>query len=329
MKKLGSGALILITISLCAKLCLLKKTSSAFEESVYLAAKRAEIHQPGESPFVIMTAANYPYRFFVLNLFCSMNRHKGRRLLLISMDIQMHEYAQSVGIDSVYYNTTRSTSNMEAHGTEEFKRLVVVKLFAVRAVMRAGFNTFFVDSDTSWCSDPVEATREARTTTTNNFVFQRTTTPRQFINSGIYYARNNPRTLRFMDSMIDQNPKNGDQAMFNTKLCLQKKAKVIYTQTEDERVGDWEDYPSECRWRGHATTAFLSDRKFAIGCTRFDGEKLSNLEPAFVRNLCAKEGLALLHVSCWQKDDKMNALKDRGLWFANEAENRCEESAVI
>lgn len=104
--------------------------------------------------FVVLTAAKYPYRAFVFNLWSSLQKHGKRKLLIMSLNHKMHKYALINGIPTMYFPSDRVTSKLEKFHTVVFSRLVITKLYAVRSVLDAGNDVLFVDSDSTFCYDP-------------------------------------------------------------------------------------------------------------------------------------------------------------------------------
>lgn len=239
----------------------------------------------------------------------------------MSLDRYIHEYALIQGMPTVYFPSDRATSQLEIFGSAHFKRLVIAKLYAVRAVLDMGTDVFFVDSDTAFCNDPEVIMRDVQKQGhgpghVSDFVMQRFygKMQRQVLNSGVYYARGTNRSKALLDALIASNPMYGDQAVFNTILCGKenKDSKRIFATSNE--TGNYEAVG--CVWKNQTTASFLPQRHFPIGCTEIDGVSMRRSNFSMVQRMCANREMTMMHVSCWLADYKKEALEKRGLWFA-------------
>lgn len=90
--------------------------------------------------------------------------------------------------------------------------------------------------------------------------------------------------------------------------------------------GDHQYNQSKGAGQNHNATAFLlSDCRFPIGCTRFNGRHLMENPPEFVNEACKSGKLALVQNSCVVTAGKMDTTNQRGSWFLHK-NGRCIDS---
>lgn len=290
---------------------------------------------PRNTSFVLVTATSYPYRYFALNLACSLRSVGDGRLLVIALDsrtltwARMHKFAAALLPPSGFYAPIEAeptpgadTRRTAIFGSRRFNTLSHRKVLAVRTILAEGYDALFADADMYWCSGGQLAHEIAMRTYASgaHMSFQRTVVGTQHANTGLYYARTSRDTIAFLDAvLLAGTARRDDQKVVNALLCDPSnggdKVEVM------RRRG--KPYPRYCVWRHRMRAAFLPERRFPIGCTMFRGKPLRKHSGLWLRTSCAKRSFTLLHFSCFSVRDKKRAMRKAGMWVVNERADAC------
>ena len=290
------------------------------------AVKSAMRTTKDEKPYVVMTMANYPYRDFTANLHCSLKATGDGRLLVVSLDEEMHAYAQKLGMSSAHFASLHSglTGRLHRFGTPEFRVVTKRKLAAVRAVLATGVDVLFNDGDVAWCDNVPYEFADFATDQNVDIAAQRTKLGTDRINSGVYFVRHSARTIALFDEMLRRSEfveKNDDQEMFNDIMCRKGTG-----GSEIWNGGGWRE-PEFCHWEhGNVKMGFMPEERYPIGCTKVEGKKLQQWNVKEVRSLCRTDTpkFALIHFSCWSIGSKHRAMNKMGLWRWNPKKQKCK-----
>lgn len=302
-------------------------SDNALREAALSVAKMARDGRP----YVLMTAATFGYREFVSNLHCSVRKYA--ELLVISLDESMHRYALDSGLNSVLFISSSRDVNgnrnmkdgekdkdeMAKFGSKQFQAVTYQKLHAVRSVLALGIDVIFSDGDIFWCRSPSRVLDYINDDAVDSeygradIVTQYTeVVSRERINSGLYFAKSTPNNLRLFDTLISMNEKD-DQVAINRLLCkdrvVDSSGKVKACRNNDDNV--------------NITASFLPEKKFPLGCTKFNQIRMSGLPAKFADNQCKAGEINLLHFSCWGAWNKKAQMAKRGMWLWDEPSKSC------
>lgn len=296
-------------------------SADALQEAALSVAKMGKDGRP----YVLMTAATYGYREFVSNLHCSVRKYA--ELLVISLDESMHKEALEIGLNSVLFLPSSAQNRnveggnkdeMAKFGSKQFQAVTYQKLHAVRSVLALGIDVIFSDGDIFWCRSPSRVLDYIHTADGDSDIITQYTEviSRERINSGLYFTKSTPKNVRLFDTLISMNEKD-DQVAINRLLC---KDRVLDTDTNG-RVKV--KYCRNMELDVNVTASFLPEKKFPLGCTKFNQIRMSGLPPRFADTQCKAGAINLLHFSCWGAWNKKAQMAKRGMWLWDETSKSC------
>ena len=288
---------------------------------VQIVAKSISMSSLDGSSFVLLTAATYSYRNYVRNLACSLSAVGKYELLLIALDEKLHKSRMPPNVHSILLPTTTLSGDnaIRRFGTDEFRDLSRLKLAATKLVLAAGYDVLFTDADVVWCdSAALEIAMYAANT---DLVAQDAAVHKFAINTGLYYARSSRATVELFDTALKWAGKGDDQDVMNMLLCEDRfGGERVFLGSPPHK----QFHPQYCRWNDTATIGFLPKERFPLGCTKVDEKQLKTFDSQTVRNICKKRRIALYHYSCIKLDEKINTMKNHGMWLYNRGTRNCK-----
>jgi len=268
------------------------------------------------SRFVIMTVGTFAYKDFVTNLACSfLNSSNGSssfQILLLSLDSRLHTFPMPPNVHSVYFNVTTTkkfTGKEQAHryGNPGFDIVTRQKFAAIRAVLSAGFDVLYMDGDIVWC-DPSRAVTDIAAQAHHQnapIVAQTGGSPKQLMNTGLFYAIAVPDTINFLYSAEMLPPEEGnDQSVANKLACK-------------ENFGGAQLDLDHCRWRNMNIRVLEPKSRYILGASKIEGTEMRRLKHESVNRLCNSKEIALMHYSYYSYSAKRKAMMKDGYWFYN------------
>ena len=169
---------------------------------------------------LILATGNHGYLNHMGNFKCWLDR-LGMKALVFSLDIDMHNAMQNInnnGVESLYSflwsageGTVRTTN--AGFGTKQFHVITTSKLEAALAVMKLGYNVFFVDTDVAIVRDPFPYLiwKNVDYVHTVNLVCPHSIhwdfwKGKDEGNTGVYWVRSTNHTMTLFDTVIKAAP---------------------------------------------------------------------------------------------------------------------------
>ncbi len=277
--------------------------------------------RPKPKDFVIMTATTWSYRFFSVNMACSLG--KETPVLFIALDRKVLEWLRDLGHNAILASDGNQESDngkdsAESFGTKQFNLVTQRKISAVRSVTELGLDVLYADGDIFWCDENaigeiLEVAKGA------DIVMQRTNTAHVPINSGLYYAHASNTVNKLLYELESRsNAEVDDQVLFNRVLCNKKEGTALrdYSYKRPRLLG--------CRSKNGTHLSFLSEDRFPIGCTRLKGRRRHVIEedPDLLKEMCRQRKFGAFHFSCVEAQSKVEEMKKRNMWIVN-SDGRC------
>lgn len=287
----------------------------------------------------VVTAVNFAFREYLVNLNCSIRRAVGSRpvrLLVVTLDAEMEKEARRLRFESVYMpSASMPRAGEEAvFGTPAFNLLSKRKLYAVYRVLRTGADVLFVDADIVWCGDVVGELMRlmygkwAEALGGRPALLMQTAWPRSVLNSGFYYARASHDVVRLFEALLAyKGDAENDQVIVNRVLCRANGGgEVVYGGRRDAMHGGTGErrVPVGCRWKGRLDVKILEAGRFPTGGKLVQGgKKLFHLTRREVMEMCERKVVALLHNNCILSRKKKARFAVKGIWYVNEKGEGC------
>lgn len=297
------------------------------------------LHVPHTSRrVVVVTAVNFAFREYLINLNCSLRRARASRpvrLLVVTLDARMKKWARRMRFESVYIGPAGvvNASEEAVFGTSAFNLLSKRKLYAVYRVLKTGVDVLFTDADIVWCGDVVgEVVRLmygewAGAVGRRPGLLMQTAWPRSILNSGFYYARANEDVVRLFEAFLAYGgDAENDQVIVNRVLCRVKgEGEVIYEKQEAVHASEpIRTMPLGCRWKGRLDVRILKAGRFPTGGKLVQGgKKLFHLTRREVMGMCDRDDVALLHNNCILSRKKKARFVVKGIWYVDEKGEGC------
>lgn len=303
-------------------------------------------HAPDGRRLVVMTAVNYAFRDYLLNLNCSIRRvygasefgKAGVRLLVVSLDQDMHHQARRWGFESLYLGGV--TTGPDAHagsevtfGSKGFNLLSKEKLYAVYRVLKFHVDVLFTDADVVWCADVAAQLVGSMYSPWDDGVgdaptlLMQTAWPRSMLNSGFYYARAGQKALDVFEAFLSfGGDAENDQVIVNRVMCRAHGggAMVFGPVSKVHPAAPHRQMPALCRWRGGVDARILDGRSFPTGGELVDGEKLFHWGRTRIRRMCEAGDVVVLHNNCILSAKKKARFIVKGIWYVDdEDEGTC------
>lgn len=214
-----------------------------------VAAKRAD-----GRPWVVVIAVNFAYRDFAMNFICNLNRLGITNYIALAMDRPVfdhmakrganvffakhshkkhhHAHANGHGSEDMHPDThlaggkpvVRTLADADTFGTIAFLETSRRKSLLVLKVLHLGYDVLFSDVDVVWVRNPIRrmASFPSDIVLQSDTRFSPQARPLNYnVNSGLYFARSNPRTIRAFLAIIkySQAIRRSEQKAFNYVLC--------------------------------------------------------------------------------------------------------------
>lgn len=150
--------------------------------------------------------------------------------LLIAMDKETVAYAQAEGVPYFAYidDEIAKLGGSDSYTSAGFRRVVNRRCQIISTALRGGFHVLQSDLDVIWMKDPFpyffngDYEYEIQSDARRGFTERDPAAPfREFVNSGLFYARGTPRMADFYDILIHtvyENPQRREQHLLNTIL---------------------------------------------------------------------------------------------------------------
>lgn len=180
-----------------------------------------------ENRSVIMTAATYAYREFVMSFICNLRELHITNFVIAALDKEMYKYLYVRGIP-VYFEDIKKgligskenklkgalvESGCDGFYSDCFKLLTKLKSRTMVQILRLGYHVLWSDSDIVWFKNPLPSLlKMASEYTDNGLLIVQSNEPDvdmppngiRRINSGFYLAMATPRTIEAFDTIISK-----------------------------------------------------------------------------------------------------------------------------
>lgn len=280
-------------------------------------------HAPLRRSLVVVTAVNFAFRHYVLNLICSLQRVSSLsalNVLVFSLDARVHRFVKRHGLRSVLLAQGAASDGEEeaVFGSARFNLLSKRKLHAVKQVLDVGVDVLFSDADVVWCRGGFDAVLQLVAERVGYAdMFVQTAWPRSVLNSGFYYVASNSRTRALFDALLrfPQSSEN-DQVIFNRVLCASKYGGqlVFDNNATAERLPSGRIKPSACKWNG-VRAELLDSRLYPTGGQLWSGRKLFHWSRDTIVHMCDSAAVRILHNNCILSFGKLARFVVKGLWY--------------
>jgi len=303
-----------------------KNTNNELIVRIATKARPISLPSPSFSRFVIVTMGTYAYRDYITSMACSFIRNSNNgtspfQILLLSLDLRLHNFPMPPNVHSVYFDeTARNYTGKEPvakYNAPEFDLVTRQKLAAIRSVLTAGFDVLYTDGDVVWC-DPSRAVMDIVSQAHPSrapIVAQTAHVDGQVMNTGLLYAVSCPNSLSFFHSaeMLPSEEGN-DQDAANALAC---EAKFGGQQLDNDH----------CRWKNRTNIRALQPKdRYILGATKIEGIEMRKLRAKKVGHLCNSKVIGLMHYSFYHYNEKRRGMEDAGLWYSNkDTPGRCSK----
>ena len=293
------------------------------------------------NPVIIVTAVNYAFRHYAANLRCSLLRVGIQTPpLIFALDSQTHAWATKLKWPVLLVDSDDTNQTEAVFGSKSFNLLSKRKLRAVAQVLRTGVDVLFVDADIIWCANAAAIVSNLIHTSSPyppHLLFQ-TAWPRSFFNSGFYYARAHPDTIKVFDAFLahDSDAEN-DQVIVNRVLCREKFGGGELFDNSTNRLihsanSGRKRIPAACTWKGKVMAKVLDPALFPTGGEIINGQKLFHHPRRTITQMCKNGNVAILHNNCILSAKKKPRFVVKGMWYVHDEleddSGRCRAEAA-
>lgn len=194
---------------------------------------------------IVLTALNYGYKGMLMNWVCNMRRLNITNYVVAALDPDLYRFAWTRSLPTYLENTVFGTVDGGAnsggisaellsnaiYGTDEFKKLTKMKSRVVLRLLTAGYNVIWTDCDIVYFKNPISDmwAYNADLVIQSNAPDDEEMNARRRLNSGLYLARSNERTLRGFHDVIAfaSRSKMSEQPCFYDVLCGKKGERTV------------------------------------------------------------------------------------------------------
>lgn len=279
---------------------------------------------------VIVTAVNYAFRSHLANLRCSLERlGLLEQLRVVALDSKVSEWAKSVGfsiLEPADEEDSFSTTGDAQFGSESFNLLSKRKIGVVERELAEGKNVLFTDADMFWCINAVKDVVSIIQNIPDADLLMQSAWPRALLNSGFYFVRSNPRTIKlFKELRKHGGPEENDQVIFNFILCQKKVGGSFVHSPDDELKERHLKQLLGCR-RNDTFAAVLDRERYPTGGEIINGEKIFLHGREELTSMCDRGDFAVIHNNCILSHQKTARFTVKGFWYAGEDNVTCNAS---
>ncbi|CAI5958179.1 unnamed protein product [Closterium sp. NIES-65] len=281
--------------------------------------------KPKELKVVTLVAVTFGYAEMLMNFVCNLRKlGLGNNLIVAALDEDLYRFAFTQGLAVFYERASTTMRGIDQgqcqFGTKCFRQFTKLKSRAVLRVLKAGYSVLWSDVDIVWFSDPLPhllsygpgtfpiQSNEPNATLSGTGIRR--------INSGFYFARADPMTVKGFEAIVAHAAKTqlSEQPSFYDVLCGEKGELLL-----PESVVDAEGrkvHREECQWSNGLRTIFLPRDMYPNGAVH-DFWNQPN-----VANACS--GCTILHNN-WisGKEAKKDRLVKNRFWFYDSSRRMC------
>lgn len=205
---------------------ILKDAITHFNESPWAAFPEIAKKQSRNNS-IIVTGLNYGHREMMMNWVCNLRMLGISNFLVIAFDEMLYMFAILRGIPCYLESSFQSKAEIQkssaVYGTAEFKALTKSKSRAVYRLISNGFNVLWSDSDVIIFKNPLQfmASFKADIVIQSNAPDDSEPNGIRRINSGFYFVRSTPDSVRVFAEMIQFCAKSPttEQGCFYDIMC--------------------------------------------------------------------------------------------------------------
>ncbi|CAI5513179.1 unnamed protein product [Closterium sp. Naga37s-1] len=189
--------------------------------------------KPKELKVVTLVAVTFGYAEMLMNFVCNLRKlGLGNNLIVAALDEDLYRFAFTQGLAVFYERASTTMRGIDQgqcqFGTKCFRQFTKLKSRAVLRVLKAGYSVLWSDVDIVWFSDPLPhllsygpgtfpiQSNEPNATLSGTGIRR--------INSGFYFARADPMTVKGFEAIVAHAAKTqlSEQPSFYDVLCGEK-----------------------------------------------------------------------------------------------------------
>ncbi|CAI5471163.1 unnamed protein product [Closterium sp. Yama58-4] len=281
--------------------------------------------KPKELKVVTLVAVTFGYAEMLMNFVCNLRKlGLGNNLVVAALDEDLYRFAFTQGLAVFYERASTTMRGIDQgqcqFGTKCFRQFTKLKSRAVLRVLKAGYSVLWSDVDIVWFSDPLPhllsygpgtfpiQSNEPNATLSGTGIRR--------INSGFYFARADPMTVKGFEAIVAHAAKTqlSEQPSFYDVLCGEKGELLLPESVVD--ADGRKVHREECQWSNGLRTIFLPRDMYPNGAVH-DFWNQPN-----VANACS--GCTILHNN-WisGKEAKKDRLVKNRFWFYDSSRRMC------
>ncbi|GJP47240.1 hypothetical protein CLOM_g6452 [Closterium sp. NIES-68] len=280
---------------------------------------------PKDLKVVTLVAVTFGYAEMLMNFVCNLRKlGLGDNLVVAALDEDLYRFAFTQGLAVFYERASTTMRGIDQgqcqFGTKCFRQFTKLKSRAVLRVLKAGYSVLWSDVDIVWFADPLPhllsygpgtfpiQSNEPNATLPGTGIRR--------INSGFYFARADPMTVKAFEAIVAHAAKTqlSEQPSFYDVLCGDNGELLLPGSVAD--AGGRRVQREECQWSNGLRTIFLPRDKYPNGAVH-DFWNQPN-----VANACS--GCTILHNN-WisGKEAKKDRLVKNRFWFYDSSRRMC------